>query len=176
MAKKRVFSLLSYSFFTCYIDDVFAIFPDSETAHLYVTKFNSFDPSIKFEAITVSDSGIMLDLELLLIPHPTLHDSLIIKHKTYQKPINIYQYIPTISNHNPSIFSKFVLQEIKRYRLSCTDDIDYTQIATDFRIRLCSRGYPTDIFEKAFPLVPPRHLLLAPLLPNYQLLVPTHKP
>jgi hypothetical protein len=174
--EKSILPTLSYSFFTCYIDDVFAIFPDSETAHLYVTKFNSIVPSIKFEAITVSDSGIMLDLELLLIPHPTLHDSLIIKHKIYQKPINIYQYIPTITNHNPFIFSNFVLQELKRYRLSCTDDIDYTQIATDFRIRLCSRGYPTDIFEKAFPLVPPQHLLLAPLLPNYHPLIPIHKP
>jgi hypothetical protein len=174
--EKRILPTIPHRFFTRYIDDVFAIFPDSETAHLYVTKFNSLVPSIKFEAITVSDSGIMLDLEFKFIPHPTLHDTLKIKHKIYQKPINIYQYIPTISRHNPSIFHNFVLQELKRYRLACTDDLDYTNIATDFRIRLCSRGYPTEIFEKAFPLVPPRHTLLAPLLPNFKSLIPIHKP
>jgi hypothetical protein len=76
--EKSILPTLSYSFFTSYIDDVFAIFPDSETARLYVTKFSSLVPSIKFEAITVSDSGIMLDLKLFLIPHPTLHNSLTI--------------------------------------------------------------------------------------------------
>lgn len=174
--EKSILPTIPHIFFTRYIDDVFAIFQDAETAHLYVTKFNALVPSIKFEAITVSDSGIMLDLEFNLIPHPVLRNSMKIKHKIYQKPINIYQYIPTISQHNQSIFHNFVLQELKRYRLSCTDDVDYTNIAIDFKIRLCSRGYPTEIFDKAFPLVPPRHVLLAPLLPNYKSLLPLHKP
>ena len=160
----EVLKTLRPQFFTRYIDDVFAIFPDATSAQTFVDEFNSLVPSIKFEAVTIGTTGVMLDLEFDFIPHPSLPSSLTIKHKIYQKPINIYQYIPTLSNHKSSLFHNFILQELKRYRISCTDDTDYHNIATQFRIRLCSRGYPTTIYDKAFILVPSRHVLMLPLL------------
>jgi hypothetical protein len=72
------------------------------------------------------------------------------------KERSIYQYIPTLSEHRPSLFSNFVLQKLTRYRLACSTDEDYADISTSFATRLEARGSDPSIFAKAFILVPPR--------------------
>ena len=155
-------------FYTRYIDDVFAIFPSTTLATNYVTAFNSFCPTIKFEAVTIGRSGIMLDLEFTLQQqtHP-LQD--IVIHKLYQKPRNVYQYIPPSSEHKPSLFKNIILQELKRYSIASSLISDYTSISTSFRQRLIARGYDPSIFDSTLLEVPPRSTLLT------QLLTHTHK-
>ena len=166
--------LLKYghSYYTRYIDDVFSIFHSREQAQLFITEFNSIVPSIKFEAVTIADSGVMLDNELTLIPSQDL-SHLVISHTIYQKERNIYQYIPIMSEHSPHIFKNFVFQELQRYRLACTNDTDYHKICFSFLQRLTARGYPGDIFSTALSKVPSRAALMEilylqfnPLFPN----------
>ena len=150
-----------YSYYTRYIDDVFAIFDSSLCAQAYVEEFNSFCPSIKFEAVTIDSIGIMLDLELSLITRSNFD---IITHKIYQKERNIYQYIPTLSEHKSSLFENFVLQELTRYKLACKQHSDYVTISTAFATRLAARGYPDSVFTIALERVPARYILLRDLL------------
>jgi hypothetical protein len=101
------------------------------------------------------------DLNLSLVAQSDGTDR--ICHKLYQKPHNLYQYIPFQSAHKPHIFRNFVLNELKRYKLYCTLESDYLDLIILFNIRLYNRGYPVEILEKAILLVPPRNELLEAL-------------
>ena len=80
----------SHLYFTRYIDDVFATLTLPQTL-FFVTYFKSIIPLIKFEAVTIRQSGIMLDLDLFLHFNP-LSSTMSVSHKIYQKERNIYQY------------------------------------------------------------------------------------
>ena len=158
--EKKLLPLYKPLYYTRYIDDIYAIFSNAETAQLYVESFNAYCPSIKLEAVTIGRTGTILDLEVKLTQHlhPTPHD--IINHKIFQKPRNIYQYIPTTSEHKPTLFKNFVLQELKRYSLACTDITDMHTITTSFGTRLQARGYDPTIIRDAITSLPPRSALL----------------
>jgi hypothetical protein len=81
--EKRILHRISPHYYTRYLDDVFGIFPSATVANAFVTEFNSFCPSIKFEAVTVGTSGVMIDLEFTLTSpvNPPLD---IVFHKLYQ--------------------------------------------------------------------------------------------
>lgn len=144
---------INTQYYTRYIDDIFSVFNTTEEAQEFLRIFNSYCPTIKLESVTINQTGIFLDLELKLIKN---NNTNIITHKIYQKPINKYQYIPVISNHNPTIFKNFVLQELKRYQLACTDQNDFDYIAKQFENRLKLRGYPQEIYNNAMILLPKR--------------------
>jgi hypothetical protein len=57
---------VNYILYTRYIDDVSAIFLATDDATTFVADFNSFCSSMKFEALTIGRTGILLDLELIL--------------------------------------------------------------------------------------------------------------
>ena len=161
--EKKILHLFTPHYYTRYIDDVFSIFPSATLANAFVTKFNSFCPSIKFEAVTVGTSGVMLDLEFTLTSqvNPPLDR---VSHKLYQKPRNVYQYIPPTSEHKPSLFKNIVLQELKRYSLASSLDTDFTSITQSFKQRLLARGYDASMIDSATAEVPPRHILFQNLL------------
>ena len=161
--EKRILHRFSPHYYTRYIDDVFSIFPSATHANDFVTEFNSFCPSIKFEAVTVGTSGVMLDLEFNLTSQldPPLDR---VSHKLYQKPRNVYQYIPPTSEHKPSLFKNIVLQELKRYSLASSLETDFTSISHSFKQRLLARGYDASMFDSAAAEVPPRHTLFHDLL------------
>jgi hypothetical protein len=144
-----------------YIDDICCITPLAN-AQLFVTTFNDLCPSIQLEAVTMSPEGIFLDLSCCLVPHNELHDA--VSHKLYQKPSNKYQYIPPLSQHNPSIFPALVLSELKRYLLACTHRDDFYDLLPLFHQRLTRRGYPPHFLTRALESLPSRAQLLEPLL------------
>ena len=167
-----IITRLRPSYFQRYIDDVFSIFDDYFTAEQFVHEFNSVCPTIKFEAVTIQRSGIMLDLEFTLFyDHSILHDTIV--HKVYQKERNIYQYIPIVSEHNSSIFSNFILQELKRYSLFCSKESDFHTIVLLFTQRLIARGYSQDQVDSQLLKLPSRSLLLSALKQQLQ---PTIRP
>ena len=71
----------------------------------------------------------MLDLTLQL-EYTLDNEDDYITHKLYQKLANIYQYIPYMSNHKSSIFKKFILQELCRFKLNCTKGEDFVNAQT----------------------------------------------
>lgn len=158
--ENSILAKIKPSFYTRYIDDIFAIFDNTEDAQQFVAEFDSFCPTIKLDAVTYGRKGIMLDLDFTLVK--SLH-SAFVTHKIYQKERNIYQYIPTVSEHKTTLFENFVLQELTRYRLACTHAIDYHNVIQDFAIRLKARGYDPSIFLLATTRVPTRIALLAKL-------------
>ena len=154
-------------YYTRYIDDVFAIFPTNDLASNYVTAFNSYCPTIKFEAVTIGRSGVMLDLEFTLQLQTSSEQDIVI-HKLYQKPRNVYQYIPPSSEHKPSLFKNIILQELKRYSTASSLLSDYTSIISSFRHRLLARGYDSSIIDSTLLEVPTRSTLLTHLLTSTQ--------
>ena len=79
-----------------------------------------------------------------------------------------------MSEHAPHIFKNFVLQELQRYRLACTNDTDYNNICVSFLQRLTARGYPKKIFSTALSKVPSRIILMELLYLQFYPLFPTN--
>jgi hypothetical protein len=139
-----------------YIDDIFAICDNDSDAHAFITQFNNMFVSIKLDAVTVGNRGIFLDLVFSITDHT-------LTHTLYQKPSNKYSYIPTLSAHHPSVFDNFILQELKRYTLYCTNISDLHILIKLFAQRLSARGYPDRLIALALTKLPTRATLIQTL-------------
>ena len=150
-----------------YIDDIFAIYNSPIKAKCFVHSFNTTIPSIKLDEFTISRKGIMLDLVIELIQcENTPHDT--IKHRLFQKPANIYQYIPPQSNHIPSVFKNFIIQEVNRFNINCTNTIDSHTCTTLFKERLLARGYNSEMINNSILLASDRLALLHNIITKTQ--------
>jgi hypothetical protein len=67
--------------------------------------------------------------------------------KLFQKPFNKYLYLPMTSYHRITTFTSFITSELKRYRISCTDNESFNTIKQQFTERLLSRGYTAEFLE-----------------------------
>lgn len=152
---------LPLSLYRRYIDDIFAALTRTHALE-FVRRFNAANPSIQLEAITLEKSGVFLDLMLTLVADSDVQSAF--KLSLYQKPINKYQYIPPLSQHRPHVFYNFVLQELKRYQLACTDSTDFHILLQLFRERLKRRGYAPQLLSRALLELPPRTSLLQLLI------------
>ncbi len=132
--------LLQCIYYKRYIDDIFAIMKNEQESQQFVCNFNNVFPTIKLDATHIGSTGVFLDLYFTL-------ENNMIKHRIYQKPENKYSYIPTISDHNKSVFTNFIKQELKRYLIGCTNEDDYLNIVSLFQQRLKDRGYSRDYLE-----------------------------
>jgi len=65
---------------------------------------------------------------------------------TYQKPLNLYLYIPPSSAHPPSCFKGLIHGEICRYWLQNTAQ-NYENLATNFIKRLLDRGHTLEMIK-----------------------------
>ena len=142
-----------------YIDDLFALFETPIIATQFLEVFSNTCPTILLDDNHIDTHGIFLDLTLTLIDGR-------VTTTLYQKLINKYSYIPLVSNHNPTMFPSFILQEFKRYKLVCTLEQDYTTIARLFTDRLERRGYPTSMIALSRMKVPDRATLTTTLTHN----------
>jgi hypothetical protein len=166
------------SYYRRYIDDIFAIFDTADSADSFKSDFNSAYPTIQLDDTTTQRSGIMLDLNITLKPSTSDFYGPCDRASTclYQKPMNIYQYIPTLSEHAPHVFNSFVLQEICRIRLSCTSDQDFQHMNSLFAKRLLARGYSNTIHSQAMTKLPTRAQLLQKLIDKKNAEPNTHDP
>jgi hypothetical protein len=131
-----------------YIDDIFAIFDTTLSASLFFTTFNTLRPTIKLTFNISSPSQPFLDLTIFKGPRFTSSNQL--DTTLYQKPINKYQYISPESFHPHRTFTNFIHSELRRYRLACTHDTDFSLLKSLFSTRLTARGYPPNFIEKQF--------------------------
>lgn len=145
-----------------YIDDLFIICSNKTQAELIITSFNKQHPNITLESITIDRIGIFLDLEI------RINDDGTISTMAYQKPMNKYLYIPPTSNHSSLLLSNIITQEIKRYRILCTNDDDFNKIVQNFYSRLTDRGYSKSFLDPLFKSPPSRQLLLQPIFKRYK--------
>ncbi len=128
-----------------YIDDLFIIFKDKDSAENFLTKFQTLDPNIQLDAITIDKRGIFLDMEIEIVQDQ-------IHTKTYQKPINKYLYLPPTSNHQEKTFTNIIQNELRRYYILSSSLKDYYHMRSQFFIRLQNRGYSTHFLKKTFSI------------------------
>jgi hypothetical protein len=130
-----------------YIDDIFALFPSNQSAETYFSLFNSARESIKL----LPSYGESVDvLDLTIYKGARFSQSSKLDVKLYQKEINKYIYIPPDSFHRVSSIRGFISSELKRYRLCCTDDINFTIAKDNFYSRLQARGYSRRFLKPLF--------------------------
>ena len=155
--------LIDCRFYRRYIDDVFALFTSTIAAWIYYHGFNDAVPGILLDTPTIGPSGIFLDLSLTLSQGR-------VQSTLYQKPANLYCYIPPMSDHRRNVFPSFIREELKRYQLNCSNPLDYYRFAQLFETRLRRRGYPSEMIALARSCIPTRstltHALTHPPVPN----------
>jgi hypothetical protein len=61
--------------------------------------------------------------------------------KTYQKPMNLYLYIPPTSAHSANLLKGLIFGRLRAYRLHNTNSDDYIYFATMLAKRLIARGW-----------------------------------
>jgi hypothetical protein len=101
--------------------------------------------------------GVMLDCRIEITSEGLLN------LKLFQKELNKYQYIAPFSGHSPHIFTNFIHNEVRRYRLLCTKDSDFKEMLDLFTKRLQARGYTAAMIDKGFGLIPTRESIIRDL-------------
>ena len=152
-----LYRAINPSFYSRFIDDIISALTHTH-AQEFIEMFNAINPSIHFDpsSVTIRETdSVFLDVSYSL--QYELDDFFCtVTHKLYQKPVNKYHYIPYLSNHQPHVFKNFITQELKRYRLSCTNDSDFKSLVVLFKQRLARRGYPPDLVDAILPTLPTR--------------------
>ena len=128
-----------------FIDDGFLIWSGNyDSLVKFFHALGSVDPNIKITFEISPTSAIFLDLSL------TLNDDGIITSSLYQKPMNLYPYIPFASAHSHMIKRSFIKAELNRYVLACSNEDSYASLKVQFFKRLRARGYPPSFLRPLF--------------------------
>ena len=123
-----------------YIDDIFGVWIDSPntTWEDFKETLNQFG-QLRWNIEDRTTSTNFLDL------HISINNDKI-ETKTFQKPLNLYLYIPPTSAHPSSCFKGLITGEIIRYWSQNTKTQDFIHITQLFIQRLIQRGHRiTDI-------------------------------
>ena len=73
-----------------------------------------------------------------------------ITHKTYKKPLNLHNYLPVNSAHQPGTFKSLVVGFIRRYWLMNSNIKDFTKQISKFAEGLSKRGHSKEKITLAF--------------------------
>lgn len=113
-----------------------------------ISQTNTYHPKLKFTHV-ISRTGLDV-LDLTFYPKDNR-----LEHKTFQKSMNKYLYIPKFSNHPPSTLKGFIKGELTRYKRTNSEYHNELAIRKLFYKRLLERGYSksylNDIFN-SFPM------------------------
>jgi hypothetical protein len=91
-----------------------------------------------------TDDLVFLDLQISITSTRKIH------FKSYQKPMNLYLYIPPGSAHPNNMLYSLIFGRLRAYRIQNTDTPDYVQMAILLARRLCSRGYSLEQIKPLF--------------------------
>jgi len=118
-----------------FIDEIFGIWVDSPHSNWesFKTHLNQFG-KLQWNIEEPVYSTTFLDLTLTIQGHK-------IVSSTFQKPMNLYLYIPPLSAHPSSCFKGFITGEILRYWNQNSREEDFIQITSQFIQRLLQRGH-----------------------------------
>lgn len=135
-----------------YIDDIFIIWPHSiDDFHTFINNLNSFNPALRYTHDHSSSTIDFLDLTIFkssYFPFTNILDT-----KTYQKPLNLYQYLHYSSHHQKSTFKAIITGELMRYIRTNTLECNFIAIKKLFKTRLLTRGYPERLIDKTMTTI-----------------------
>jgi hypothetical protein len=165
MERPILYRAINPSFYGRFIDYIISALTHTH-AEEFIEMFNAINPSIHFDpsSITIRQTDSVF-LDVSYSQQYELEDFICtVTHKLYQKPVNKYHYIPYLSNHRPYVFKNFITQELKAYRLSCTNYSDFKSLVVLFKQRLARRGYPRNLVDAILPTLPTRAQLFEALV------------
>ena len=118
-----------------FIDDILGIWIDTPSKtwdqfKIDVNQFGKLQWNIEEPSVTTT----FLDLRL------TIQRNKIVT-STFQKPMNLYLYIPPLSAHPKSCFKGFITGEILRYWNQNSNEEDFISLTSQFIQRLLQRGH-----------------------------------
>ena len=155
-----------FLFYGRYIDDIFAIFRGSRAdLELICLNMNRFIEGIKLTFNHSVSSVDFLDLTIFKFEHK-------IAFRTFQKPLNIYQYLPPVSCHPPACISGFIKGELVRFVRTNTHLDDRRRLCLLFRSRLLARGYSKSYLDRIFRSISLANRFLAKPPSVNQFLIP----
>ena len=107
-------------YFWRFIDDVLGIFiGDTQQWQRLKSDLNDFD-TLRWTASNLSTTAVILDLTVTLDPL-----SGTIATAMYQKPMNLFLYIPPHSAHPPGVLRSTVFGNLRRYWLQNSNPEQY---------------------------------------------------
>jgi hypothetical protein len=131
-----------------FLDDIFLIWLGTqEELNSFMSELDNFTNTLKFTHHSDTQRVPYLDLWISLTREGYLQFS------TYQKPLNLFHYLPRSSYHHPCIFKGFIIGELIRYARITTLRNDFKAIKKLFMKRLLERGYSQTYLSKIFSLV-----------------------
>ena len=132
---------------TRYIDDIFIIWTEStQELTSFLADLNSFHPNLHF---THQNSTSSIDfLDLTIYKGTAFHFTNILDTKTFQKPLNLYQYLHFSSNHPRNILKAIIKGKCIRYARTNTTYETYAATVFSFKQRLLKRNYPKEFINK----------------------------
>jgi hypothetical protein len=122
-------------YFKRFIDDIFGIWiGNNEQWSSFKSDLNTFG-SLRWEASPLANTAIFLDLEIKLTADQR------IETKTYQKPQNLFLYIPPASAHAPGVIKSTVFGNLQRFWNQNSNISDYQTVTKEFAKHLELRGH-----------------------------------
>jgi hypothetical protein len=125
-------------FFKRFIDDGIGVWIDDPNEPLAWTSFlrslNNWG-TLRWTCDGHQDALVFLDLKISIDAKRNLF------FKSYQKPMNLYLYIPPTSAHPSKMLHSLIFGRLRAYKLQNTATTDFVAMATLLAKRLCSRGY-----------------------------------
>ena len=134
---------------TRFIDDIFAVILVGGEDGLTPNEWTDFKKDLNSHGIlrwTVREPSMSVDYLDLTI---TIENGNIVT-KTYQKPINLYQYITPNSAHPPWMIKGIITSMLRNYFYQNTHRSDYWDVAMKFYTRLRERGWERKTLEPIF--------------------------
>jgi hypothetical protein len=125
-----------------FIDDILVFTKDDgPLLKNLIDDLNNINPKIKLTWTNKSTNCNFLDINLFCSENNVVHSNV------YQKPLNMYAYLPFHSYHTPGQKKGFIKAEALRYSRICSRKNDFLKMITLLNIRLLRRGYPLKFIE-----------------------------
>ena len=131
-----------------YLDDIFVVVRgNKDSPQNFIDNFESEHSNFKFTWNVSKSSMTFLDVEVVTAK---VKDNIQLLTKTYQKPMNAYQYIPWSSYHPLHVKKAWIKAELLRHVRNCSELNSFLEIRKKFYLRLRARGYPHGFLNKVF--------------------------
>jgi len=144
-----------------FIDDIFGIWIGNPNG-LYFNQFIEYTNNfglLKWDFSTPSKSVDFLDLTIFI------EDGRLLT-KTFQKPMNLYQYISPSSNHPPKMIVGILYSLLRTYKLQNSREEDYLDVTCRLHQRHVARGWDRNYLRRLILEADRKLRLEPPSLPS----------